>query len=246
MKKRSRVKRFARFVLRGGRRRKGAAGLLKKSPRFVVFDFDGTLADTFIDGFEILNILAEEFDFKKLSREELDHARDWSTRELMKKLGIPRMKLHRIAKRGTEEMTGRIPAIQPCTGMLEVVHQLHSQGYRLGILTSNSAVNVTAFLKQNDLEIFDFIKSSSKLLGKSAVIRDLLKEYKLHPTDIFFVGDEMRDIEAAQETGIHMAAVTWGYNSHSAIQAMSPDYLFHHPTDLVHLLQQISNTPESL
>ena len=46
----------------------------------------------------------------------------------------------------------------------------------------------------------------------------------------------MRDIEAAQETGIHMAAVTWGYNSHSAIQALAPDYMIESPSQIISLL----------
>jgi len=236
MKKRSRVRRFARFVMRGGRRRKGPAGLLQHSPQWVVFDFDGTIADTFLEGFRILNTLAEEFGFQKLPMDELDGARDFSTRDLIKKLGIPKMKLHRISKRGTELMTDHISEIKPCAGMLDLVRDLHQRGYRLGILTSNSETNVSAFLKKNDIEVFEFIKSSSKLLGKSSVIRHILKDRKLQPNDILFVGDEIRDIEAAQETGIHMAAVTWGYNSPTVIKASTPDYLFDAPQQIADLL----------
>ena len=236
IKKRSRVKRFARFVLRGGKRRVGAAGLLKKKPQLVVFDFDGTLADTFQAGVEILNILAEEFGFQKLPPEDLAHARDLSTRGLMSQLGIPRMKLHRISKRGTEEMSKRMTDIQPFHDLLVIVRQLHAAGFRLGILTSNSEPNVTAFLQQYDLQLFDFIKSSSKLLGKGSVIRKMLKEFQLKPSDVLFVGDEMRDVEAAQETGIHMAAVTWGYNSHASIQALAPDYIVESPAQIISLL----------
>jgi phosphoglycolate phosphatase len=245
IKKRSRVKRFARFVLRGGKRRVGAAGLLKKKPQLVVFDFDGTLADTFHDSFQILNILAEEFGFQKLPSEGLLSARDLSTRGLMKQLGIPRMRLHRISKRGTEEMSKRMPHIQPFHDLLLVVRQLHAAGFRLGILTSNSEPNVTAFLQQYDLQIFEFIKSSSKLLGKGSVIRKMLKEFQLTPSDVLFVGDEMRDIEAAQETGIHMAAVTWGYNSHSAIQALEPDYLIESPSQIISLLDPYLHPPST-
>jgi len=245
MQKRSRVRRFARFVMRGGRRRKGPAGLLQHAPQWVVFDFDGTIADTFLEGFRILNTLADEFGFQKLPMDELDGARDFSTRDLIKKLGIPKMKLHRISKRGTELMTDHISEIKPCAGMLDLIRDLHQRGYRLGILTSNSETNVSAFLKQNEIEFFKFIKSSSKLLGKSSVIRHILKEYKLQPKDILFVGDEIRDIEAAQETGIHMAAVTWGYNSPNVIKASGPDYLFDAPQQIVDLLVAFPPPPKA-
>jgi len=237
MKKRSRVKRLARFVLRGGRRSVGAAGLLKEPPTHVLFDFDGTLGDTFGLGFEILNLLAPEFGFRPLPAEELEHARDLSTRGLMRHLSIPRMKLHKISRRGTEEITKRIDSVQSFPGVPEMVRRLHAAGFRLGVLTSNSEPNVRAFLKAQDLEIFDFIESSSKLLGKGSVLRRLMKQHQIKPREIFFVGDELRDIEAAQETGVHMAAVTWGYNSRKALEAAAPDYLFETPGEVADLLE---------
>jgi len=236
MKKRSRVRRLARFVLRGGRRRVGAAGPLKKSPRYLLFDFDGTLGDTFHQGFEILNLLASEFGFRPLPPEELEYARDLSTSGLMKHLGISRMKLHKISKRGTEEIGKRIHTVQTFDGVPEMVRHLHNAGFRLGILTSNSEPNVRLFLKAQNLELFDFIESSSKLLGKGSVLRRLMKERHIKPKEILMIGDELRDIEAAHDVGVHMAAVTWGYNSRAALEAAEPDYLFETPAQIVAFL----------
>ena len=236
MKKRSRVRRLARFVLRGGRRRVGAAGLLKKMPRYVLFDFDGTLGDTFHQGFEILNILAAEFGFRPLPPEELEFARDLSTSELMKHLGISRMKLHKISKRGTEEIGKRIHTVQTFPGVPEMIRHLHKAGFHLGVLTSNSESNVQVFLKDKNLELFDFIESSSKLLGKGSVLRRLMKEHRLKAKEILLIGDELRDIEAAHDVGVHMAAVTWGYNSRAVLEAAEPDYLFESPAQIVEFL----------
>lgn len=243
MKRRSRVKRLARFVLRGGRRRVGAAGPLKNPPRHVLFDFDGTLGDTFRLGFEILNLLAPEFGFRPLPEAELDYARDLSTRALMKHLGISRMKLHKISRRGTEEITKRIDTVRSFPGVPEMVRNLHEQGFRLGVLTSNSEENVRSFLKAQGLEMFDFIESSSKLLGKGSVLRRLMKEHHLKPREILFIGDELRDIEAAQETGVHIAAVTWGYNSRKALEAASPDYVFETPGEILAFLEAWKPAP---
>ena len=245
MKKRSRVRRLARFVLRGGRRHVGPAGHLQNPPRYVLFDFDGTLADTFSAGVEILNVLAGEFGFRPLPPEEVSLARDLSTRGLMKHLGIPRMKLPQISKRGTEEIGKRIDSIVPLEGMPELVRKIQAMGFRLGIVTSNSETNVRAFLKNLDLEVFDFIKSSSKLLGKGSVLRRLMKEFQLGPREVFLVGDELRDIEAAQETGVHMAAITWGYNSPQALAEASPDYLFTKPLEISDLLATMPLRAES-
>jgi HAD superfamily hydrolase (TIGR01549 family) len=237
MKKRSRVKRLAKFVLRGGRRRVGAAGPLRHKPKLILFDFDGTLADTLSLGLEILNHLAEEFGYEKLPAAQLESARDLSTRQLMKQLGISRIKLPRIAKRGTAEMALRIGTVQSFHGIPALVRQLHTEGYRLGVLTSNSEENVTAFLAKERLEIFEFVKSSSKLLGKGSVLRRIMRATKLKPREILFIGDEIRDIDAAQETGVHIAAVTWGYNSRTALESATPDHILDSPEEITELLR---------
>ena len=235
----SRVKRFARFVLRGGRRRVGAAGSLSSRPALLLFDFDGTVADTFGCGVEILNLLAPEFGFRRLEDADVPRARDMGTREIMKFLGIPATRLPKISKRGKEELHKRMDQIRPFAGMADIVRALHADGFRLGILTSNSEENVAAFLKKFGLDLFDFVHTSSKLTGKARVIRRILKEHKLKPRQVLLIGDEVRDIEAAQETGIHMAAVTWGYNSHKAIGALNPDHLVETPGELRDLVRSV-------
>ncbi|MEI6493159.1 MAG: HAD-IA family hydrolase [Verrucomicrobiota bacterium] len=234
--KSSRVKRFARFVMRGGRRRLAAAGRLASKPHLLLFDFDGTVADTFQCGLEILNSMATEFRYRRLEDADLPRVRDMRTRELMKFLGIPATRLPKISKRGKEELNKRMDEIHPFPGMSEIVRTLHEGGFRLGILTSNSEENVACFLRKFDLEIFDFIYTSSKLTGKARVIRRILKERKLKPRQVLLVGDEVRDIEAALETGIHMAAVTWGYNSRNSLSSLNPDHVLDTPDELKDLI----------
>ena len=238
-KRTSRVKRFARFVMRGGRRRPGAAGRLITRPKLLLFDFDGTVADTFQSGLEILNLMAAEFRYRRLEDADVSRARDMRTREIMKFLGIPATRLPRISQRGKEELNKRMDRIQPFAGMAELVRDLHAEGFQLGILTSNSEENVAVFLKKFGLDFFDFVHTSSKLTGKARVIRRILKEHKLKPKQVLLVGDEVRDIEAAQETGIHMAAVTWGYNSRKVICALNPDHLIETPEELRELVLSI-------
>jgi len=222
--------------MRGGRRRAGAAGRLTARPKLLLFDFDGTVADTFQSGLEILNLMAPEFRFRRLEDADVPRARDMRTRELMKFLGIPATRLPKISQRGKEELNKRMDQIRPFAGIVEIVHQLHSAGFRLGILTSNSEENVAVFVKKFGIDLFDFVHTSSKLTGKARVIRRILKEHKLKPKQVLLVGDEVRDIDAAQETGIHVAAVTWGYNSRKAICALNPDHLVEKPEELRELV----------
>jgi phosphoglycolate phosphatase-like HAD superfamily hydrolase len=229
------VKRLIRHVLRRGRR--APAGPFTR-PKLLIFDFDGTLADTFAAGLEILNVLAGEFGFRPLAEADVPKARDMRTRQLMKFLGIPMAQMSRIARRGSEELTARMPGITPLPGVPELLHALKDAGFELGIVTSNSEANVRMFLQKHELEFFAFIRSSSKLLGKSRELRAVMKSRQVAAHDILFIGDETRDIDAAQKAGIRMAAVTWGYNSARSIEAMKPDFLFAHPGDLTAFLAE--------
>ncbi len=222
--------------MRGGRRRVGAAGPLEIRPKLLVFDFDGTIADTFENGLEILNMLAGEFGFRSLEKQDVPKARDMRTRELMRFLGISTRQMSRIAKRGTEEIGKRIDGVQPLPGVVEILRQAQADGFFLGIVTSNSEENVRRFLANHGLEMFQFVRSSSKLMGKGREVRAVMKSHGLSAREILLIGDETRDIEAAQEVGAHVAAVTWGYNSRRALAALTPDHLFEAPVELMSLL----------
>jgi phosphoglycolate phosphatase len=207
--------------------------VLAGRPRLLLFDFDGTIADTFDVAFEILNTLALEFGFRPLKPEELEKARNMRTREVMKFLKIPMSKMTGIARRGSEEIYARMPGIEPLPGMPEILRALHAAGYELGIVTSNSETNVNLFLAKHDLDLFSFIRSSSKLLGKARELRAVIKTRKVRAAEILFIGDETRDIEAAQKVGIPIAAVSWGYNSRRSLEEMHPDFLFDSAEGLV-------------
>ena len=49
---------------------------------------------------------------------------------------------------------------------------------------------------------------------------------------MYFVGDEVRDIEAGKKVGINTIAVSWGYNTKSALDKEHPDYLIDFPLEL--------------
>ena len=226
------MRRFARFVL--GRRKRPPEP--PGRPKLVIFDFDGTIADTFDAGVVILNKLAAEFGFRALHPKDLERVREMRTRQLMKFLDIPARKMSRIARRGSEELHACIHSIQPLPGMPEALRELQALGFSLGIITSNTELNVQIFLRGHDLELFEFVRCSSKLLGKARMIRSVIRRQHVRAADILFVGDETRDIEAAKKAGIRIAAVTWGYNTRRSLEAMKPDFVFNSPGELVALL----------
>ena len=50
------------------------------------------------------------------------------------------------------------------------------------------------------------------------------------------MGDEIRDIEAANSAGVDVAAVGWGLNSRRALLKRNPTYIVAQPAELPELL----------
>ncbi|MEC4853756.1 MAG: HAD-IA family hydrolase, partial [Jaaginema sp. PMC 1079.18] len=145
-------------------------------------------------------------------------------------------------RRGKQEIKRGISSIQPISGMEAALQELKAQGYRLGILTSNRQDSVTTFLATNNLQnIFEFIDSDVTLFGKHRKIRRLLRLNRLNPQEFVYVGDETRDIEAAQKSKVWAIAVGWGFNAPALLARYNPDNLVTTPPALVAAIAQLTH-----
>lgn len=205
--------------------------------RTLVFDFDGTIADTLGETRLIYNQLAPEYGLREVEEHELDHLRHLSLKQLLAHLSIPKRRVPALISRGTGLMRGNIDRLQPIEGMPDVLVELRRHTHSFGILTSNASSNVDVFLRAHGLrEHFDFISSTSKLTGKSKHLKAIRKTFSLRHGEMLYIGDELRDIKASKRAGIPIAAVTWGFNSRSSLAAERPEYLFEQPSDFLRLL----------
>lgn len=205
--------------------------------RTLIFDFDGTIADTLGETRRIFNIIAPDYGIREVAEDELNALRHLSLKELLSHLKIPKRRVPALISRGTGMMRGNITQLKLIEGMAEVLVELRKHSDNFGILTSNTTANVDLFLETHGLrEQFDFISSTSKLTGKAKHLKAIRKTFSLRPEQMLYVGDELRDVRASQKAGIPIAAVTWGFNSHEALAASEPDYLFDKPEDFLRLL----------
>jgi len=203
----------------------------------LIFDFDGTIADTFHYLIKIGNRLSKEFGFKQIKEDEIDGMKDKSVLETIKHLNIPFLMIPMIVAKAKKELHKEIDSVKPIDGLKEALQQLKSLGFKMGILTSNSMKNVVGFLKNNEIDLFDFIHATPKIWSKNRSLLGLIEEYLTEGAEPIYIGDETRDIIAAQKAGVRCAAVTWGYNSPKALQGQSPDYIVNDPQDLIRLFQ---------
>ncbi len=201
----------------------------------VIFDFDGTLADSRDVGMEVMNGLADEFGYAPIRADEISALQAISARELVRKrAGIPLwniFKLRRFEGRAREELERRSTSIQLFEGIAEMLKELRGARCELGVVTSNDEKIVYQALGRAGTDV-DFVQAGSSFFGKARAIRNALKTYHIDRSHAVYVGDELRDIEACKKVGIDMTAVGWGFNDAETLQgagvrvAATPQELF--------------------
>jgi len=200
---------------------------------YIIFDFDGTIADTLELALGIYNRIAPEYNFRPAGEAERELLRTKKPQELLKTYGISRLKLLTVLLRIRKELSRHVSEIKPVIGIEAALREIRNAGFRMGILTSNSVDNVSKFLDINNLsDLFDFIYSGRSLLGKEKVIKRMLIHEQLPANRVVYVGDETRDIEASRAAGIPVIAVSWGLNRREVLATTFPDQIADKPEEL--------------
>jgi phosphoglycolate phosphatase len=205
--------------------------------KLIVWDFDGTLADSLACSLRIYNGLARKHGFRPV--EEPEAARGLSMLQFLRHHGISLRKLPALMREFLAIQRNEAASIELCAGVAEVLPQLRDTGTPMVVLSSNSAENISACLQANGVgDFFDSVVGYGKLFGKGRALRRLIRARRLKGSDVLYVGDELRDIEAARQAGAAVVAVTWGMNNRAALQRLNPHYLIDTPQELLALLDE--------
>jgi HAD superfamily hydrolase (TIGR01549 family) len=191
----------------------------------LIFDFDGTIADTLSAIIRLVNEHATEFNIKPLADKDVEELRGMSNIDIIKRLKVPLVKVPYMVLHAQKELNQRIDEMTLFPGMKDLILGLKGLGFRLGILTSNSRENVQKFLRAQTLDVFDFIHAEQNFFGKNWALLHLLKKHGLKKGEVLYVGDEVRDIEACQKVGVPVVAVSWGFHRRHLLAAKKPTYL---------------------
>jgi len=201
--------------------------------KLIIFDFDGTLADTFSSFVGVFDLAADKYGFKRLDREHQDTLRGLDARQIMAHHDIPLWKVPAIARFMRAAMAADSANITPFAGIERVLRALHAHGIMLAIVTSNSRANVRAILGPDLLALFSHVECGASLFGKLPKVRKVLGAAGVAPEHAMLIGDEIRDAKAAADAGIDFGAVAWGFNHVDALAAHHPRRIFRHVDDLL-------------
>src|SRR3954469_17440124 len=112
----------------------------------VIFDFDGTLADSGGGVGGVFNEVAERYRYRRVSEEELQMLRGRHNREIIRYLGVPAWKMPFIANHLRRLMARDAATIRLFDGVDRLLAGLAGRGVTLAIVSSNSEDNVRRIL----------------------------------------------------------------------------------------------------
>ena len=208
--------------------------------RLAIFDFDGTLADSFSWFLGVANRLADEHRFRRIEEHEVDALRGRSARQLVAHFGIPAWKMPLIARQMRQHMARDIRHITLFPGMDRVLKELAGRGIRLAIVTSNSIENVRQVLGPGNADLIQQYACGIAVFGKRTKLRSVVRGSGIPAAEAICIGDEIRDLEAAREEGIPFGAVSWGYTNPEALRAHGPEEMFENVEEI---LEKIAPSP---
>jgi phosphoglycolate phosphatase len=198
----------------------------------IIFDFDGTIADSFD---LVLDLFYEITKHPRFTPERIAEFRSTpSLRKAAKAVNITPRQVPLLLIKGRVRMGKRLNEVKPFRGIEPVLRSLHKDGHLLLVISSNSQHNVEAFLNSHGLTgYFDAIYGGVGLLGKASALRRVIRQNKIDHLNCFYVGDEVRDVLAAKHAHVRSIAVGWGYNDVSILRASEPLAVADRPSDLL-------------
>jgi phosphoglycolate phosphatase-like HAD superfamily hydrolase len=209
----------------------------KEKFKLVIFDFDGTIADSFDICFDGVNEIFEERGWKKVPKIQKEKARELSAKDVLKYFKVSNYQIAFIARKLFRIIERDFHKVKIFPELKKTLRALKKQDFKIVILTSNIKRNVEPFLEREEIkDLFDDYYYKSGIFSKDRLINKLVKKYKVKKRETILIGDEIRDIKASKKSRIKMIAVTWGFNNKKVLVKNNPNYIVDKPQEILEIL----------
>ncbi|PPA71160.1 HAD family hydrolase [Jeotgalibacillus proteolyticus] len=204
--------------------------------KYVIFDFDGTLADSKQAMLTSWNAIARKYKYKELTFSDIEAMGRMSMRERSAMVNFPMYKIPIVIPQFYRLYKAALNKVEFFDGIKEMLQKIEEKGYKTVILSSNSKDNILTFLERNHVSGISEVICSSSIFGKDKLLNRFLMDHKLTPSEIIYAGDEQRDIIACKKAGVPVIWVSWGYDSIEVIEKLQPEFQAHSPEEILTII----------
>jgi 2-phosphoglycolate phosphatase len=212
--------------------------------RGIIFDFDGTLIDSYEAIAESLNHVRTSFSLAAIPAEEIRPMVGHGLEKLIAKaVGPERVDEGiRLFRQSYASLCERKTSILP--QVKETLDTLDRRGYQMAIAT-----NKPSYFARDILKALEIDHLFVEVLGPNDVERPkpdpemieiIIMRIGLSPEETVYVGDMPLDVEVGRRAGVAVYAVPTGSASRDALLEARPDRLLHRFSDLLTFLPAVS------
>ncbi|MEK4003733.1 GNAT family N-acetyltransferase [Paenibacillus sp. FSL H3-0333] len=208
----------------------------------VLFDFDGTLADTLPLSFRAFQAVFKQYDQREVTRDELV-AMFGPTEEgiIGGNFTDPASVPQAIEDYYSIYKQGHFEEFQNNEHILGLLQALKAQGMKLGVITGKSRRAYQISAGALDLEHFFDLSITGDDVAKPKPdpegIHSALRTLGIEPSQAIFVGDSNADILAGKAAGMQTYAVRWLPTFQSQAYDLAPDGILENVAEFQRLLQ---------
>ncbi|WP_332645664.1 HAD hydrolase-like protein [Lysinibacillus sp. 54212] len=204
--------------------------------KYLIFDFDGTLADSTQLFMKAWNTFSDKYQYTPVNSEDLLLSRNLTIQQRAKKYHFPMHKLPVILPKMYRFFKDHVHEVKLFNGIKEMLDTLADNGFTIIILSSNAKENIELLLQQEQVTSVSQILTSSKLFGKDTVLKKYMKKQQVLPEEILYIGDEVRDLLSCNKVGVPFMWVSWGLDGLDLIQKENPKYIAHTPIEIINTI----------
>jgi phosphoglycolate phosphatase len=226
---------------------------LHRAPRAILFDLDGTLADTAPDLAAAVNWLRTERGLDPTPYAVLRPTASAGARGMIgaafglapgddgyEELRLAWFDRYQAAMAEHSSLFG---------GVVELLDGIRAAGMEWGIVTNKPARFTDPLLPQIGLSHAGCVISGDTTgfaKPHPAPLLEGARRLGIAPEHCWYVGDDKRDVEAGQAAGMITVACNWGYCGAIEPSTWGADYLLDTPTDLLETLRAIAAAGQAI
>ena len=221
--------------------------MLKLKPKLIIFDLDGTLADTISDIASSVNFVLSQFDLPIHKISDYKQMVGDGFRVLVERV-LPQDKSNdhilfdrilRLSMQRYEEHV--LDETRPFPGMIGTLESLYRNGVRLAVLSNkpdhlSKKIIESLFVSVDFIAIWGDNKNRARKPDPSAAL-ELCRIAKANPQQSLFVGDSAVDMQTAKAAGMAAAGALYGYRSRKELELAGADYLISSPQELLSIVE---------
>ena len=207
--------------------------IMKKNIKLVIFDWSGVISDDRKVVYEADMLVLRDFKKGELSFEEWSDNLALNGQEFLASQGLEEnldeltnlyeKKLNKVIK------SGLIPRVYP--DAQDVLRYLKEKSLKIAVLSCHPSDNLKREANRYNLESFlDSVCAGSK--NKTRDLQNICREFGVKPEQSLFIGDMVKDIRIAKESGVNSAGICHGYHKKGRLINEKPDLLLERLSDL--------------